>query len=255
MKIVIVGGTGLIGRRVGQILQESGHEVVAASRSTGVNVVTGEGLDDVLQGAHVVVDVPNAPSFEDGPVMEFFRASTQNLVAAEEKAGVGHHVVLSIVGTDRLPGIGYMRAKARQEEIVRASGIPYTIVRATQFFEFISALADGATEGDVVRLAPVLMQPIAAADVSKAVAHIAVGDALNDVIELAGPDALRLADVAADLLQATSDSRKVVPEISVGYFGGTVTDESLTPGHDDRVTRQLRGATSFSAWLNSIVRH
>ncbi|MFU8947580.1 SDR family oxidoreductase [Mycetocola zhadangensis] len=254
MRIVIIGGTGLIGRRVGEILRESGHEVVAASRSTGVNVVTGEGLDEVLRGAHVVVDVPNSPSFDDGPVMEFFRSSTQNLVAAGKNAGVRHHVVLSIVGTDRLPGIGYMRAKTRQEEIVRASGIPHTIVRATQFFEFISALADGATDGDVVRLAPVLMQPIAAADVSSALARIAIEDAANEVVELAGPEAVRLAEVAAELLQATGDARRVVPDMAVGYFGGAVTDESLTPGHDDRVDRQLRGTTTFSDWLNSTVR-
>lgn len=254
MKIVIVGGTGLIGRRLGEHLRESGHEVVAASRSTGVNAVTGEGLDDALRGAQVVVDIPNSPSFADDDVMEFFRSSTSNLVAAEEKAGIRHHVVLSVVGADRLPGIGYMRAKALQEDIVRGSGIPYTIVRATQFFEFIPALADGATDGSVVRLAPVLMQPIAAADVSSILARIAVGDAADEILELAGPEVVRLADVAADLLEATSDNRTVVADMSVGYFGGAVSEESLTPGHNESVDRQLRGSTPFSTWLETVRR-
>jgi uncharacterized protein YbjT (DUF2867 family) len=249
MKIVILGGTGLIGRRLGDHLTAAGHDVITASPSTGVNAVTGEGLTAAVSGADVVVDVPNAPSFEDGPVMDFFRASTSNLVTAEKEAGVQHHVVLSVVGADTLPDIGYMRAKTEQENIVRASGVPFTIVRATQFFEFIATLADAATVGDTVRLSPVLMQPIAAADVSAALAKIAVAPSSNGFIELAGPEPLRLADLGRRVLEARGDSRSVVVDATTGYFGGTVTDESLMPGHNSTITTQLRGSTEFANWL------
>ncbi|MEV8213283.1 SDR family oxidoreductase [Leifsonia sp. NPDC077715] len=249
MRIVVVGGTGLVGRRVVELLRERGHDAVAASPSTGVDTVTGAGLAEALHGADVVVDTPNAPSFEDGPVLEFFERSTGNLVAAEKAAGVRHHVVLSIVGADRLPDIGYMRAKVAQERIVRESGIPFTIVRATQFFEFIGALADGATQGDTAVLSDALMQPIAAADVSTALAEAALAEPVDSVIELAGPEQLRLDDLARRLLAAHGDHRTVVTDPAAGYFGGTVDDRSLVPGNDPRVTDQRFGSTTYSRWL------
>jgi len=249
MKIVVIGGTGLIGRKAVELLQEKGHEVFAASPSTGVNAVTGEGVADALRGADVVVDVPNAPSFEDDAVREFFERSATNLAAAEKEAGVRHHVVLSIVGADRMPDIGYMRAKVLQEGIVRESGVPFTIVRATQFFEFIGALADGATRDGKAVLSDVLMQPIAAADVSAALAEVAVAGPLNDVVEVAGPEPLRLDDLARRLFAARGDSREVRTDRSAGYYGGTVDDRSLTPGNDPRVTRQQYGSTTYSRWL------
>jgi len=249
MRIVVIGGTGLVGRKVVELLQERGHDAVAASPSTGVDAVTGAGLEAALAGADVVVDTPNAPSFEDGPVLEFFERSTTNLVAAEKQAGVRHHVVLSIVGTDRLPDIGYMRAKDAQERIVREGGIPFTIVRATQFFEFIQALADAASQGDRTILSDVLMQPIAAADVSAALAEVAVAEPANGVIEIAGPEPLRLDDLARRLLAARGDSRTVVTEPTAGYFGGKVDDRSLTPGNDPAITDQRFGGTTYSRWL------
>ena len=248
MKIVVIGGTGLIGRPLVQHLREAGHEVVPASPSTGVDTLTGAGVDAALADAEVVVDVPNAPSFEDGPVLEFFERSTGTLVDAERRAGVAHHVVLSIVGADRMVDIGYMRAKVAQERIVTESGIPYTIVRATQFFEFIPALAEGGAEGDTIRLSPVLMQPIAAADVSSSLADIAVAAPVGGVIELAGPEPVALAEAASTILSVRGDGREIVADPSVGYFGGTVTNESLTPGHDPAVVGQLRGATTLLEW-------
>ena len=251
MRIVVIGGTGLIGRRVVELLREKGHDAVAASPSTGVDTVSGTGLADALAGADVVVDTPNAPSFEDGPVLEFFERSTGNLVEAEKAAGVRHHVVLSIVGADRLPDIGYMRAKVAQERIVRESGIPFTIVRATQFFEFIGALADGATRGDTTVLSDVLMQPIAAADVSAALADAAVAPAGDAIIEVAGPETLRLDDLARRLLAARGDARTVQTDPHAGYFGGTVDDRSLVPGNDQAITDQRLGSTTYSRWLES----
>jgi uncharacterized protein YbjT (DUF2867 family) len=249
MKIVVIGGTGLIGRRVVELLSERGHDAVAASPSTGVDTLTGEGLAAALEGADAVVDTANAPSFEDGPVLEFFQRSTGNVVAAEKDAGVRHHVALSIVGADRMPDIGYMRAKVAQERIVRESGVPFTIVRATQFFEFIGALADGATQGDTTVLSDVLMQPIAAADVSAALAEVAVSDPANDVIELAGPEPLRLDELARRLLAARGDARTVVTDPDAGYYGGTVDDRSLTPGNDPAISDHRFGTTEYSRWL------
>jgi uncharacterized protein YbjT (DUF2867 family) len=249
MKIVVIGGTGLIGRRVVELLSERGHDAVAASPSTGVDTLTGEGLAAALEGADAVVDTANAPSFEDGPVLEFFQRSTGNVVAAEKDAGVRHHVALSIVGADRMPDIGYMRAKVAQERIVRESGVPFTIVRATQFFEFIGALADGATQGDTTVLSDVLMQPIAAADVSAALAEVAVSDPANGVIELAGPEPLRLDELARRLLAARGDARTVVTDPDAGYYGGTVDDRSLTPGNDPAISDHRFGTTEYSRWL------
>jgi uncharacterized protein YbjT (DUF2867 family) len=249
MKIVVIGGTGLIGRRVVELLSERGHDAVAASPSTGVDTLTGEGLAAALEGADAVVDTANAPSFEDGPVLEFFQRSTGNVVAAEKDAGVRHHVALSIVGADRMPDIGYMRAKVAQERIVRESGVPFTIVRATQFFEFIGALADGATQGDTTVLSDVLMQPIAAADVSAALAEVAVSDPADDVIELAGPEPLRLDELARRLLAAHGDARTVVTDPDAGYYGGTVDDRSLTPGNDPAISDHRFGTTEYSRWL------
>ena len=249
MKIVVIGRTGLIGRPLVEQLRQAGHDVVPASPSTGVDTVTGAGVDAALAGADVVVDVPNSPSFEDGPVMEFFQRSTGTLVDAEKRAGVGHHVVLSIVGADRMPDIGYMRAKVAQEDIVRSSGVPYTIVRATQFFEFIPALAEGGAADGVITLSPVLMQPIAASDVSRALAGVAVAAPADAVVELAGPEAVRLADAAKAILRSRGDTRAIVADESAGYFGGTVTDESLVPGHDPKAVAQLRGETSLDEWI------
>ena len=249
MKIVVIGGTGLIGRPLVEQLRQAGHEVVPASPSTGVDTVTGAGVDAALAGADVVVDVANSPSFEDGPVLEFFERSTGTLVEAEKRAGVGHHVVLSIVGADRMPDIGYMRAKVAQEGIVTSSGVPYSILRATQFFEFIPALAEGGAAGDTITLSPVLMQPIAAADVSQALAAVALSDPTNAIAELAGPEPVRLADAAKLILASRGDTREVVADESAGYFGGVVTDESLLPGHDPKAVAQLRGATSLGEWI------
>ncbi|WP_348788425.1 SDR family oxidoreductase [Leifsonia sp. NPDC080035] len=249
MKIVVIGGTGLIGRRLVELLRERGVDAVPASPSSGVDSVTGVGLAEVLVGADVVVDIPNSPSFEDAAVLDFFERSTGNLVAAEKEAGVGHHVVLSIVGADRLPDIGYMRAKVAQERIVTGSGLPYTVVRATQFFEFVPALTDGATRDDTATLSDVLMQPIAAADVSAALAEIAVTAPANAIVELAGPERLRLDDLARRILAARGDARTVVTDPAAGYFGGTVDDTSLIPGQDPRIAEQRIAETGFSTWL------
>jgi len=251
MKIVVIGGTGQIGTPLVELLRQAGHDVVAASPSTGVNSVTGEGLADALAGADVVLDIPNSPSFEDAAVLDFFQRSTANLVEAQKEAGVGHHIVLSIVGADRMHDIGYMRAKVAQEQLVRESGLPFTIVRATQFFEFIPRLAEGAADGDTIRLSPVLMQPIAAGDVSAALADIATQAPTNDVIELAGPEKLRLADLGRRVLEARGDTRTVVADEAAGYFGGTVTDTSLVPGNDQAITALRIAPTRFEDWLRA----
>lgn len=256
MKIVVIGGSGLIGAKVVTNLRQRGHEVVAASPSTGVNTLTGEGLADALDRARVVIDVANSPSFEDKPALDFFETSGRNLLAAEKIAGVKHHVALSVVGTDRLTGSGagslsgYFRAKLAQENLIEASGIPFTIVHATQFFEFVKSIAQSAPNGSTVRLSSVLMQPIGSDDVAAAVAEIAVGQAINGVIEVAGPDRIRQDELVRQYLNATGDPRKVIADDKAGYFGIKVNDQSLVPGDNARL-----GRTHFSDWLNhSILR-
>jgi uncharacterized protein YbjT (DUF2867 family) len=250
MKIVVIGGSGLIGSKVVNILRQRGHEVVAASPSTGVNTLTGEGLAKALAGAHVVVDVANSPSFEDKPAMEFFETSGRNLLAAEKTAGVKHHVALSVVGADRLTGSGagslsgYFRAKMAQENLIKASGIPFTIVHATQFFEFAKNIAQSATDGSTIRLSPVLMQPIVSDDVAAAVADVALGEPVNGMIEIAGPDQIRQDELVRQFLSATGDSRKVITDDKMGYYGITVNDQSLVPGANARL-----GPTHYEDWL------
>jgi uncharacterized protein YbjT (DUF2867 family) len=245
MKIVVIGGTGLIGSKLVEKLRKDGHEPLAASLDTGVNALTGEGLAEALEGAQVLVDVANAPAWDDAAVLDFFETSSRNLLAAETAAGVGHHVTLSVVGVDRLPESGYVRAKVAQEQLVKAGPIPYTIVRATQFFEFIGRIADSSTDGNVVRLAPVLVQPEAADDVASTLADVAVGAPLNDIIELAGPEAFRLDELAARVLKATDDRRQVAADVHARYFGAELDDRSLTPGDDARIA-----STRFEDWLS-----
>ena len=245
MKIGILGGTGLIGTKLVNILRSEGHEVIAASPSQGVDSITGEGLTEALTGAQVVVDVTNAPSWEDKAVLEFFETSTRNVLAAEVKTGVGHHVALSIVGTDQLPGSGYMRAKAAQEKLIKASPIPYTIVRATQFFEFVGRIADGATSGQSVHLPSVLFQPIFSDDLAANVAKIAVAKPLNGTIEVAGPDAIPFDEVVREYLAAHHDLRTVVTDEKARYFGTTLEKRSLVPGES-----ALLGSCHFADWLN-----
>ncbi|MEV0388502.1 SDR family oxidoreductase [Nonomuraea sp. NPDC050643] len=234
MKIVVIGGTGLIGSKLVAKLGEHGHEAVAASPNTGVDTLTGEGLAEVLAGAQVVVDVSNSPSFEAKAVLEFFETSTSNLLAAEAAAGVGHHVALSVVGTERMPDNGYFRAKIAQEELIQKSGIPYSLVHATQFFEFVKAIADTATEGDTVRMAPVRFQPIAGDEVAQAVGRVAVGAPLNGRTEVAGPDQFQMDDFFRDALAGWGDSRKVVTDPDAQYFGSTPGERTLVP--DDGAT-------------------
>jgi uncharacterized protein YbjT (DUF2867 family) len=230
MKIVVIGGTGLIGSKVVAKLGEHGHEAVAASPNTGVNTLTGEGLPEALAGASVVIDVSNSPSFEDAAVLEFFRTSTRNLLAAEEAAGVGHHVALSVVGTERMPQNGYFRAKIAQEQLIEKSSIPFSIVHATQFFEFVRSIADTATEGGTVRIAPVLFQPIAGDDVAEAVGRVAVGSPLNGRVEIAGPDTFRMDEFFRDALAGWGDPREVVTDPHARYFGTEMEERSLVPG-------------------------
>ena len=245
MKIVIIGGSGLIGKKLVKNLRQRGHEVVAASPSSGVNTLTGEGLAEALAGASVVVDVANSPSFEDKAVLEFFETSGRNLLAAEAAAGVGHHIALSVVGTDRLLASGYFRAKMAQENLIKASAIPYTIVRATQFFEFVGAIAQSATDGQAVRWPPALMQPIVSDDVAAALAEIAVAKPLNGTVELAGPEPIQMDELVRRYLSANRDARKVTTDVHAGYFGTAVNDQSLTPGDHPRL-----GPTRFEEWLS-----
>src|SRR5258706_1654711 len=245
MKIVVIGGTGLIGTKVVKKLRDKGHEVVAASPSKGINSVTDEGLAQALAGANVFVDVANSPSWEDKAVLEFFETSGRNLLAAETAAGVGHHVALSVVGTDRLLASGYFRAKMAQENLIKASSIPYTIVRATQFFEFVGGIAKSATEGQTVRLPPVLMQPIVSDDVAAVIAEAALAEPLNGTVDLAGPEPIRQDDLVRQFLKATGDARTVISDPKALYFGIPVNDKSLTPGDDPRL-----GATRFAEWLS-----
>lgn len=245
IKIVVIGGTGLIGSKVVTKLGEQGYEAVAAAPNTGVNTLTGEGLAEVLEGAAVVVDVSNSPSFEDGPVMEFFTTSTGNLIAYEGAAGVGHHVALSIVGTDSLPDSGYLRAKVAQEKLIKESSIPYSIVRATQFFEFVNRIADEATEGNTVRLPPVRFQPMAADDVASAVARVAMGSPLNGIVEVAGPEQFRFDELIRMSLSAHKDPREVIADPHARYFGTELSERSLVPGDDAQL-----GETRFKDWLS-----
>jgi uncharacterized protein YbjT (DUF2867 family) len=245
MKIVVIGGTGLIGSKVVTKLGEHGHDAVAASPETGVNTFTGDGLADVLQGADVVVDVSNSPSFEDAAVLEFFETTTGNLLAAEAAAGVGHHVALSVVGTERMADKGYFRAKSVQETIIRGASIPYSIVHATQFFEFIKSIAALATDGDTVRLPPVLFQPMAAEDVATAVARVAVGSPINGIVEVAGPERFRMDELVRQALKARNDPRRVVTDPEALYFGAYAVDDStLMPADGARL-----GGVRFRDWL------
>jgi uncharacterized protein YbjT (DUF2867 family) len=244
MKIVIIGGTGLIGSKLVAKLRERGHEAVAASPNSGVNTLTGEGLAGVLTGASVVVDVSNSPNFEAKAVMKFFETSTRNLLSAEAAAGVGHHVALSIVGLERSPDSTYFPAKLAQEKLIKASSIPYSIVRATQFFEFVKSAADAATEGDTVRVPPALLQPMAADDVAKAVGQVAVGEPLNGTVEVAGPEEIRFDALIRRGLGARNDPRKVVADPNARYFGAELSERTLVPGKGARL-----GEIRFDDWL------
>jgi uncharacterized protein YbjT (DUF2867 family) len=230
MQLVVVGGTGLIGSKLVDRLREQGHEALAAAPATGVDTITGEGLAAALDGASVVVDVSNSPSFADADVLEFFATSTRNLLAAETVAGVGHHVAMSIVGCDRVPDSGYLRAKVAQERLIAASGIPYSIVRSTQFFEFLAAIAQSATDGDVVRLPPAKVQPIAADDIAATVAGVAVGAPVDGVVEVAGPQPYPLDDVVRHALAVRHDPRTVVTDPTAPYFGARLAERALLPG-------------------------
>jgi uncharacterized protein YbjT (DUF2867 family) len=245
MKIVVIGGSGLIGTKLVNKLRKSGHEALAASPTSGVNTLTGVGLSEVLEGAAVVVDVTNSPSFEDAAVLSFFETSTRNLLRAGAGTGVGHHVALSVVGADRLPDSGYMRAKVAQEALIRSAKVPYTIVRATQFFEFLGAIAGSSTDGGTVRLPPARMQPIAADDVAAALADVAVGTPVNGIVEVAGPEPLPMDELVRRFLSATNDARPVIADAHVRYFGAELNDYSLVPGDHPRL-----GPTRFEDWLS-----
>jgi uncharacterized protein YbjT (DUF2867 family) len=244
MKLVVIGGTGLIGSKLVKKLREDGHEAIAASPNSGVNSVTGEGLANALKGASVVVDVTNSPSWEDAAVLKFFETSTRNLLAYEAAAAVGHHVALSVVGTERLVESGFFRAKLAQENLIKASSIPYSIVRATQFFEFVKPIADFSTVDNQVRLPPALFQPMAADDVASAVARIATGSPVNGTIEIGGPEQFRLDELARRDLAARQDQREVISDPHAGYYGIKVSERALVPDNHARL-----GETRFEDWL------
>ena len=247
MKIVVIGGTGLIGSKVVQKLKRKGHEVIAAAPSTGVDTLTGEGLADALAGAQVVVDVANSPSFDDRTAMDFFQTAGRNLAAAEAAAGVKHHVALSVVGTERLQDSGYFRAKLVQEQLIKNSAIPYTIVRATQFFEFLRGIAQSAVEGDTVRLPHAVFQPMAAEDVATAVAEAAVAAPVNGTVEIAGPDTFHMDEIVGRVLEYDNSPRKVVRDPEAPYYGLKLSDQSLVPGSNPRL-----GSTKFDWWLTHV---
>jgi uncharacterized protein YbjT (DUF2867 family) len=249
MKIVVIGGSGLIGKKLIPLLRERAHEAVSASPSSGVNTLTGEGLAEALRGTQVVVDVSNSPSFEDKAVLEFFETSTRNILAAEAAASVGHHVALSVVGAGRLPDSGYMRAKVAQERLIKGGKVPYTILRATQFFEFIGAIAGSGADGGAVRVPDAPMQPLAADDVAAAVADVAVGPPANATLELAGPEAQSMAAFVRQALAASGDTRAVVVDPQARYFGAALDARGLTPdGANPRI-----GPTRFEEWLRRSV--
>ena len=245
MKIVVIGGTGLIGSRLVKQLGERGHETVAASPSSGVNSITGDGLASALKSASAVVDVTNSPSWEDAAVLNFFETSTRNLLAYGAAAGVKHYIALSVVGTERMLDSGFFRAKLAQENLIKASSVPYTIVRATQFFEFAKGIIEAATEGQTVRLSPALFQPIAADDVAAAVTGFALAEPLNGTVEIAGPEPIRMDEFAQRFLSATRDPRKVIPDVHARYFGTELNDQSLTPGKNARLAPMR-----FEEWLS-----
>jgi uncharacterized protein YbjT (DUF2867 family) len=244
MKIVVIGGTGLIGSKTVAILRQSGHEVVAASPKSGINAITGEGLKEAVAGAQVVIDLANSPSFEDKAVLEFFEASGRNLLAAEAAAGVRHHVALSIVGTDRTPDNGYFRAKLAQEKLIEVSGIPYTIIRATQFLEFLGTIAASSADGNTIRLSPGLFQPIAADDVAAIVADVALAPPRNGTVDVAGPERAPFNEIIARYLKAVGDPREVVRDPEARYWGGRVEERSLVPLGEARL-----GRIGLDEWL------
>jgi uncharacterized protein YbjT (DUF2867 family) len=244
MKIVVIGGTGLIGSKTVAILRQGGYEVVAASPKSGINTITGEGLEEAMAGAQVVIDLANSPSFEDKAVLEFFETSGRNLLAAEAAAGVRHHVALSIVGTDRTPDNGYFRAKVAQEKLIEASGIPYTIIRATQFLEFLGTIAATSADGNLVRLSPGLFQPIAADDVAAIVADVALAAPRSGIVEIAGPERAPFNEIIARYLKAVGDPREVVSDPEARYWGGRVEERSLVPLGEARL-----GRIGFDEWF------
>jgi uncharacterized protein YbjT (DUF2867 family) len=244
MKIVVIGGTGLIGSKTVAILREGGHEVVAASPKSGINSITGEGLKEAMAGAQVVIDLANSPSFEDKAVLEFFETSGRKVLAAEASAGVRHHVALSIVGTDRTPDNGYFRAKVAQQKLIKSSGIPYTIIRSTQFLEFLGAIAASSVDGNIIRISPGLFQPIAADDVAAVVADVALATPRNGVVEIAGPERAPFNEIVARYLKAVGDPREVVSDPKARYFGGRVEEHSLVPLSEVRL-----GRIGFDEWL------
>jgi len=250
VKIVVIGGSGLIGSKLVNKLREQGHEAIAASPDSGVNTLTGEGLAEALKGASVVVDVSNSPSWEDAAVLNFFETSTRNLLAGEANAGVGHHVALSVVGTDRLSESGYFRAKIAQEKLIKGSTIPYSIVHATQFFEFLKGLADISMVGDKVHLPSVLFQPMAADDVATAVGRIAVGQPVNGIVEIAGPEQFRVDELVRRRLAALKDPREVSADPNARYSGAKLSEKTLVPGSNARL-----GETRFETWLTQTAAH
>ncbi|MBA8881039.1 SDR family oxidoreductase [Phyllobacterium myrsinacearum] len=246
MKIVVIGGTGLIGSKTVERLRKKGHEVMAASPNSGVNTITGEGLAEALKGAQIVLDLANSPSFEDEAVLEFFQTSGRNLLAAGAVAGVKHHIALSVVGTERLQDSGYFRAKLAQEQLIKSSGIPYTIVHSTQFFEFLSGIAQSGTVGQTVHLSPAYVQPIASDDVADAMAAVALAEPANGTIEIAGPERVRLHELVGRYLNAMNDTRTIEADVHAKYFGAELNDQSLVP-----VGKARLGSIGFDEWFKT----